>query len=156
MSRGFSSIDHHVAFGCYREMMWSQNRDMIFRAKEFLMAIIWNPSGFYVVYRLPNHAKMNKTYFMTNLLISLEQTIFPRGRAPHERRLLVPFDNCFVHTVQVSMDWLEEHSILRVPRQPYSSDLVINDFYLFSIVKEKLERIQVADENQFLDACKRF
>jgi hypothetical protein len=27
---------------------------------------------------------------------------------------------------------------------------------LFSIVKEKLERIQVADENQFLDACKRF
>jgi hypothetical protein len=35
---------------------------------------------------------------------------------------------------------------------PYSSDLAYNDFYLFPTVKEKLERIQLADENQFFES----
>jgi hypothetical protein len=33
MTHGFSSIYYHVACGLCREMMWSQNRDLIFRAK---------------------------------------------------------------------------------------------------------------------------
>jgi hypothetical protein len=33
MNRGFSWIHSHVARGLYREMIWSQNRDMIFRGK---------------------------------------------------------------------------------------------------------------------------
>jgi hypothetical protein len=41
-------------------------------------------------------------------------------------------------------------------RPPYSPDLAPSDFCLFPIVKEKLERIQVADEDQFVGACKRF
>jgi hypothetical protein len=32
---------------------------------------------------------------------------------------------------------------------PYLPDLSPSDFYLFPTVKEKLERIQVADEDQF-------
>jgi hypothetical protein len=36
--------------------------------------------------------------------------------------------------------------------QPYSPDLVCSDFYLFPLVKEKLERIQMADENQFFES----
>jgi hypothetical protein len=32
---------------------------------------------------------------------------------------------------------------------PHSVDLASNDFYLFPTVKEKLERIQLADEYQF-------
>jgi hypothetical protein len=33
----------------------------------------------------------------------------------------------------------------------YSHDLAIGDFYLFSTVKEKLEWIQLADEDQFFE-----
>jgi hypothetical protein len=55
------------------------------QSKKFMFTIIWNPSGFYVIDRLANHAKMNGAYFVTNILIPLEQAIFPRGRAPHER-----------------------------------------------------------------------
>jgi hypothetical protein len=33
MSHGFSSIHHHVACRLCREMMWSQNWDLIFGAK---------------------------------------------------------------------------------------------------------------------------
>jgi hypothetical protein len=36
-----------------------------------------------------------------------------------------------------------------MPRPPYLRDLASSDFCLFLIVKEKLERIQVADEDQF-------
>jgi hypothetical protein len=93
---------------------------------------------------------MNSAYFVTNLLILLEQAIFPRGRAPHERLLVVHLDNCSVHISRVSTDWLEKDSIFPMPHPPYSDDLACSDFYLFPTVKEKLERFQPADEDQFL------
>jgi hypothetical protein len=34
----------------------------------------------------------------------------------------------------------------------YSPDLALSDFYLFLTIKEKLERIQVADMNQFVES----
>jgi hypothetical protein len=84
MNQGYFSIYHHVACGRYREMMWSQNRDMIFSTK-------------------------------------------------------------------YSFRRLEEHSILRMPHSPYSLDLVFNDFYLFPTVKERPERIRLANEDQFFE-----
>jgi hypothetical protein len=41
------------------------------QSREFMCAIIWNPSGFYVVDRFPNDAKMNSAYSVTNILIPL-------------------------------------------------------------------------------------
>jgi hypothetical protein len=38
-----------------------------------------------------------------------------------------------------------------MPDQPYSPDRATNDLYLFSTVKGKLERIQLTDEDQFLE-----
>jgi hypothetical protein len=40
----------------------------------------------------------------------------------------------------------------RMPQPPYSLDLARSDFYLFRTVKEKLEPIQLADENQFFES----
>jgi hypothetical protein len=130
--------------------MWSQNQDLIFRAKS-MFTIIWNPSGFYFVDRLPNDIKMNSAYFVTNLLVPLERTIFSQGRASHEKQLVVHLDNCSVHTSRVSTHWLKEHSIVRMPRPSYLPSLASNDFYLFPTVKEKLEWIHLADEDQFFE-----
>jgi hypothetical protein len=121
------------------------------QSKKFMFMTIWNPSGFYVVDRLPNHNKMNSAYFTTNVLILLEQAFFPRGRAPHQKRLVIHLDNCSIQTSRVSTDWLEEHSILRMSHSLYSPDLAPSDFYLFPTVKEKLERIQLADEDQLFE-----
>jgi hypothetical protein len=38
-----------------------------------------------------------------------------------------------------------------MPHSPYSLNLAFSDFYLFPTVKEKLERIQLADEDQFFE-----
>jgi hypothetical protein len=115
------------------------------QSKKFMFTIIWNPTGFYVIDRFPNDTKMNSDYFVTNILISLEQMIFPCRRAPHEKRLVVSVDNCSVHTSRGSIEWLEKHGIHRMPDQSYSPNLAISDLYLFSTVKEKLERIHLAD-----------
>jgi hypothetical protein len=65
--------------------------------------------------------------------------------------VVVSVDNCSIHTSRGSTDWLEKHGILHIPDQFYSFDLVSTDLYLFPIVKEKLERIHLADENQFFE-----
>jgi hypothetical protein len=38
-----------------------------------------------------------------------------------------------------------------MPHPPYSLNLPLDYFYLFPTVKEELERIQVADEDQFCE-----
>jgi hypothetical protein len=38
-----------------------------------------------------------------------------------------------------------------MPDQPYSPNLATSDLYLFPTVKEKLERIHLADEDQFFE-----
>jgi hypothetical protein len=94
--------------------MWTLSRyDIVtksrldIQSKQFMFTIMWNPSGFYVVDRLPNDIKMNNDYFVTNTIIPLEQVIFPRGKAPHQKRLVVYLDNRLVHTSRASTDWLE-------------------------------------------------
>jgi hypothetical protein len=117
------------------------------QSKKFMFTIVWSPSGFYVIDRFPNDAKVNSTYLVTNLFVSLEQTIFLRGRATHEKRLAIHVDNCSVHRSRVSTNSLEEHNILRMPHLPYLLDLALSCFYLFPTVKEKLERIHLADDD---------
>jgi hypothetical protein len=76
--------------------MWTLSRDDVVRkprldiqSKKFMFMIMWNPSSFCIVDRLPNDTKMNSDYFVTNILVPLEQMIFPRGRAPHQKRHVV-------------------------------------------------------------------
>jgi hypothetical protein len=93
---------------------WILSRDDVIKkrrhdiqSKTIMFMIIWNPSGFYIVDRLSNDVKINSAYFVTNiliLLIPLEQTTFLRGRAPHEKRLVISVDNCPVHTSRGSTD----------------------------------------------------
>jgi hypothetical protein len=40
----------------------------------------------------------------------------------------------------------------RMPQPPYSPDLAPSDFDLFPTMKEKLERTQVTDEEQFFES----
>jgi hypothetical protein len=94
---------------------------------------------------------MNSDYFLTNIHIPLEQTIILWRKTLHEKRLVVSADNCSVHKSRGSTDWLEKHGIHRIPDQPYLPNLATSGLCLFSTVKEKLERIHLADEDQFFE-----
>jgi hypothetical protein len=98
--------------------MWTLSRDDVatkprqrIQSKKFMFTMIWNPSEFYAVERLANDTRMNTDYFVRNILIFLEQMIFPWKRAPREKRLMVSVDNWSVHTSRGSTDWLEKHGI---------------------------------------------
>jgi hypothetical protein len=139
--------------------IWMLSRDNVvtklrqqIQSKKFMFMIIWNPSGLYVVNRFPNDTKMNSAYFVTNMLIPIEEVIFSQGRAPHKRQFVIHLDNCSIHTSRVSTDWFEEYDIVRMQQPPYSLHLASSDFYLFLTVKEKLERIQLTDENQLFES----
>jgi hypothetical protein len=75
---------------------------------------------------------MNNASSVTSLPIPLEQAIFPRGRVPHEKRLVVHLDNCFIHKSLASTGWLKEYRIHCKPRQFYLPNLASRDCYLFS------------------------
>jgi hypothetical protein len=64
---------------------------------------------------------------------------------------VVSVDNCSVDTSRGLTDLLEKYNIHRMSDKSYSPNLATNDLYLFSTVKEKLERIHLADEDQFLE-----
>jgi hypothetical protein len=161
---------HHIVTGNESEFfvnksprrMWTLSRDNVAikprqqsQSEKFLFMMRCNPIGFYVINRFLNDIKMNRDYFLTNGLISLYQMIFPWRRAPHEKRLVVSVDDCSVHISRGSTDWLEKHGIHLMPDQPYSPNLATSDLYLFSTVKQKLERIHLADEDQFFECLQR-
>jgi hypothetical protein len=138
--------------------MWTLSKDDIttksrqqIQSKKCLVTIIWNPTGFYVVDRLPNDTKMNNADYITNILTPLEEAIFPQKMAPHQKRPVTHLDNCSVHTSRASIEWLEEHGMPRMPQPPYSLDLAPNDFYLFLTVKEKLQEIALRDKDQLFE-----
>jgi hypothetical protein len=59
--------------------MWTPSRDdmvtkprLDIQSKTVMFTIVWNPSSFYIVDRLPNDVKMSSNYFVTNVLILIE------------------------------------------------------------------------------------
>jgi hypothetical protein len=86
---------HHVTgdkswffFDTLPRRMWTLLRNNVvtkprldIQGKKFMFIIIWNPSGFYVVDRLPNDTKMNSAYFVTIYLFhSNKQSFLEEGR----------------------------------------------------------------------------
>jgi hypothetical protein len=89
---------------------------------------------------------MNSDDFITNILEPLEQEIFPNGRKPHTRRLTVHLDNCSIRTSGTSEVFMTEHHMIRLKHPPDSPELAPSDFYLFPTIKERLNDIQMIDE----------
>jgi hypothetical protein len=111
-----------------------------------MFTIMCNPLGFHVIDRLPDGVTMNANYFTENILGSLEEKIFPDGRAAHGRRLVVHMDDAAVHNCEMTTNFLAYHNEVRLRHSLYSPDLAPSDFYLSPTVKEKLKDIEMVDE----------
>jgi hypothetical protein len=69
---------------------------------------------------------------------------------------VIHLDNCSIYTSQASTYWFEERVMHRMIHSPYLPDLAPSYFYLFPTVKEKLERMQMIDEDEFLSPARDF
>jgi hypothetical protein len=95
-------------------------------------------------------------YFTENIIGTLEETIFPDGRAAHGRRLVVRMNNAPVHNCGMTTNFLADHNMVRLRHPPYSPDLAPNDFYLFPTVEEKLKEVEMVDEEDCPIGCRNF
>jgi histone-lysine N-methyltransferase SETMAR len=116
-----------------------------------VFTVIWNALGFQVVDKSPIGTKMNSDYFITNILGLFEQNIFPNGKKPQPKRLIVHLDNCLIHTRRASEAFMAEHNMIRVKHPSYSPDLAPSDFYLFPTIKERFTDIQMVGEKDLFD-----
>jgi hypothetical protein len=99
---------------------------------------------------------MNSAYFMTKILTPVEQTIFPRGKAPPQKWLVIHLDNCSFLTSRASTEWLEEHGMRRMPQPPYSPNLATMTSTYFLQWKRNSNGLRSLTKTSFLTPYKRF
>jgi hypothetical protein len=116
-----------------------------------MVTVMWNPLGFHVIDKLPTGARINNDYFTTNILVPLEQKIFPSGRKPHAKRVTIHRDNCPIQTSKATEVHIREHNMMRLKHPPYSPDRAPSDFCLFLTIKEKLKDIRMVDEGDLFE-----
>jgi hypothetical protein len=135
--------------------MWSQSRDPTSRTNNSCSASHRTRT----TSTLPINFKIILKWTAGTLshpLSSLEQAIFPRGRARHQKWLVVHLDNCSFHMSTASASWSKEQDMLRMPHPSYSSDLAPSDFYLFLTVKQNVQTFSWLRKTSSLISCKNF
>jgi transposase len=90
---------------------------------------------------------MNSECFATNILMRLEEKIFPEGRTGHAKRLIARMDNCSIHRSGATEDYIKQNNVMRLRHPPYAPGFAPSDFYLFPSIKEKLKNIRIVEED---------
>jgi hypothetical protein len=116
-----------------------------------MVTIVWNPSGFHLISILPNGCKFNNNYYRREILEPLsEWRCAQASDTNRNRKLIVHADNAGPHTytAAASKTVIEENRLERTIHPPYSQDLALSDFYLFSHVKHWLrgQSVEMANE----------
>jgi hypothetical protein len=136
--------------------MWSVARDDVativmndIRMTTHMFTIMQNPRGFHVINQLPDCSKMNNEYYITTVPTPVHEKFCSGGSEDCGRPLIIRVDNCSVHTTVATQQFMSDHRMIRMAQPPYSPDLALSDFYLFSRMKNRLELIQACDADNF-------
>jgi hypothetical protein len=146
MSYGFSWMHYHIACGLCREMTWPQSRNMIFRAKEsYLQSCEIRAASMLLTYS-QIISKWTATILWQIYVFHLKKRSFlDEGRR-------ITNNLWFISTIAQFTQIGLQQVARRTWHAPYvtltlSHNLASIDFYLFFTVNEKLERIQVVDDD---------
>jgi hypothetical protein len=114
-----------------------------------VLAIVWNPHGFYLIKVLEKGRKFNVGYDIAEILkpLSRWRSIAAAG---NKQKLLVHADNARPHTAKLPTQYFNKNQMKSVPHPPYSHDLAPLDFYLFGDVKRCLAGLSFEDADQLL------
>jgi hypothetical protein len=77
-------------------------------------------------------------YFVDNIMVSLVEKVFPKGRNPHARRRYLHVNNCRVHFSKITEQCIAQNHISHIPQLSYSPSLVPSDFGLFGHLRNAL------------------
>jgi histone-lysine N-methyltransferase SETMAR len=116
-----------------------------------MVAIVWNPTGFYRIVALPKGIKFNSDYYISHKLDPLAE--WRRTQVGgSERRSHVHADNARLHTAKKITEFFAGNGMKRASHPPYSPDLGPCDFYLFGLIKGALVGASFEEPDHLLQA----
>ena len=122
------------------------------QARKLMFTILWSPHGFHVVDSLPDGATMCSTYFTDIILAQTAAAFFPAGRRKRSQTVTLHLDNCSIHRSRVTKDFMEQNGMESMPHPPYSPDLAPSDFFLFPLIKNRLDQFECNDPDDLFEA----
>lgn len=96
-----------------------------------LYAVFFRCSGLVKAVKLEGQKSVTALWYTTECLPKVFRDTEKKG-------LLLLHDNASSHTAKLTMEFLRENHIKIIPHPPYSPDLAMCDFWLFSGLKSKL------------------
>jgi hypothetical protein len=82
------------------------NGDPAIGTIKFMLTAIWGVNGFHLLDLMPSQCRFNDQHFMEHVMALLIQMVFPQGRIWYLPRLNVHLDNCRVHFLKVTEQFL--------------------------------------------------
>lgn len=110
-----------------------------------LYAVFFNTRGLVACVKLEGQKSVTANWFTTICL----PKVFSKGTGG---RQLLHMDNASSHTAKITSDYMCSNNIEKVPHPPYSPDLAMADFWLFSGLKRNLRGRTFGSEEE-LDAA---
>jgi hypothetical protein len=87
------------------------------QSEKVMLTIVWNPSGFHLINVLPKRFKFNASFYVTQILGSLSDWRRTQvGRT--NRKLWIHADNARPHTATVTLQFMQQNAMSRVPHPP--------------------------------------
>ncbi|GFR82580.1 transposase [Elysia marginata] len=109
-----------------------------FQSRKRMFTVFFNYSGPLVVDILPQDTTMTATYYVQNVLSQVKSAIYEQRPKVSTSWTLLPHENAGPHKARATTQSLRELGIKFLPHPAYSPDLAPCDFWLFSILKDRL------------------
>jgi hypothetical protein len=124
--------------------------------EKMMFVIFFNGIGDYKTVILPQGQRMNSTFFIECVIRPLAGTCYPEGRKPHERRVVVHFDNAPIHNTEAVQECLADCRFRRMNHPACCPDLAPCDFFLFGAMKENFSGMRFASVDELFQGIEGF
>jgi hypothetical protein len=101
-----------------------------------MVSAYFSRCGFVSVEFLPIRQKYNSQFFTETVLPSIEKKLAKCRSRLRTTAAHLHVDNAKPHTSRISIEKIEELSLILVPQPPHSPDLAPCDFFLFGYLKQ--------------------
>jgi hypothetical protein len=118
-----------------------------------MLRLAWNSRRLHVSTALPKGLRFNAWYYTTEILDIINH--WWKGQAADStRKLIVHAENARPPPSKLLMDFMDAHSMTRIPHPPQLPDLTLQDFLLFGYVKRQLSECSFDDAKDLLTAVR--
>jgi hypothetical protein len=130
-----------------------EREQMTVQSKKVMVTLLWNPTGLLRIAALRKGGKFSADDYISEILSLLAEWSGGQIGAT-DRKFWVYFGKARPPNIKRLNKFLADNGMTRTPHAPYSPDLELCDFFLFSYIKNQLMGGSFDDKGQLLMAIK--